>query len=76
MRCSLPIRAARRNGNRRLAVFVAAANVGGILLNDTRPAEFLFDNLMIEAMLSTRRGNSTLGNKQLSQISELIIGRA
>jgi GDP-L-fucose synthase len=30
-------------------VFVAAAKVGGILANDTRPAEFLFDNLMIEA---------------------------
>jgi GDP-L-fucose synthase len=31
------------------AVFLAAAKVGGILANDTRPAEFLFDNLMIEA---------------------------
>lgn len=31
------------------AVFVAAATVGGILANDTRPAEFLYDNLMIEA---------------------------
>ena len=30
-------------------VFVAAAKVGGILANDTRPAEFLYDNLMIEA---------------------------
>jgi len=29
------------------AVFVAAATVGGILANDTRPAEFLYDNLMI-----------------------------
>jgi GDP-L-fucose synthase len=28
-------------------VFVAAATVGGILANDTRPAEFLYDNLMI-----------------------------
>jgi GDP-L-fucose synthase len=35
--------------NRPHAVFVAAAKVGGILANDTRPAEFLFDNLMIEA---------------------------
>ncbi|MGH7072684.1 MAG: GDP-L-fucose synthase family protein [Stellaceae bacterium] len=33
------------------AVFVAAATVGGILANDTRPAEFLYDNLMIEANL-------------------------
>jgi len=31
------------------AVFVAAAKVGGILSNDTRPAEFLYSNLMIEA---------------------------
>lgn len=30
-------------------VFVPAATVGGILANDTRPAEFLYDNLMIEA---------------------------
>lgn len=33
------------------AVFVAAAKVGGILANATRPAEFLYDNLMIEANL-------------------------
>jgi GDP-L-fucose synthase len=31
------------------AVFVSAATVGGILANDTRPAEFLYDNLMIAA---------------------------
>ncbi|HXP29624.1 MAG TPA: GDP-L-fucose synthase [Stellaceae bacterium] len=31
------------------AVFVAAATVGGILANDRRPAEFLYDNLMIAA---------------------------
>jgi GDP-L-fucose synthase len=31
------------------AVFVAAAKVGGILANDTYPADFLFENLMIEA---------------------------
>jgi GDP-L-fucose synthase len=30
------------------AVFVAAATVGGILANDSRPAEFLYDNLAIE----------------------------
>jgi GDP-L-fucose synthase len=29
-------------------VFVAAAKVGGILANDTYPAQFLYDNLMIE----------------------------
>ncbi|WP_126399540.1 GDP-L-fucose synthase [Blastochloris tepida] len=31
------------------AVFLAAAKVGGILANATQPADFLFDNLMIEA---------------------------
>ena len=30
-------------------VFVAAAKVGGILANDTYPADFLYQNLMIEA---------------------------
>ncbi len=31
------------------AVFLAAARVGGILANDSYPADFLYDNLMIEA---------------------------
>ena len=31
------------------AVFIAAATVGGIEANRTRPAEFLYDNLMIAA---------------------------
>jgi GDP-L-fucose synthase len=35
--------------NRPQAVFVPAAKVGGILANDTHPAQFLYDNLMIEA---------------------------
>jgi GDP-L-fucose synthase len=30
-------------------VFLAAATVGGILANDTRPADFLYDNLAIES---------------------------
>ena len=30
------------------AIFLAAARVGGILANDTHPAEFLYDNLAIE----------------------------
>jgi GDP-L-fucose synthase len=30
-------------------IFLAAARVGGIYANDTRPAEFLYDNMMIEA---------------------------
>lgn len=33
------------------AVIVAAAKVGGILANDSFPADFLYDNLMIEANL-------------------------
>lgn len=32
-------------------VYVAAARVGGIHANDSRPAEFLYDNLMIETSL-------------------------
>lgn len=32
-------------------VFVAAAKVGGILANDSQPADFLYDNLMIAANL-------------------------
>lgn len=31
------------------AVFLAAAKVGGILVNDSYPADFLYENLMIEA---------------------------
>jgi GDP-L-fucose synthase len=39
-------------------VFVAAATVGGILANDTRPAEFLYDNIMIAGNVieAARRG--------------------
>jgi GDP-L-fucose synthase len=33
------------------ALFLAAAKVGGIVANDTAPADFLYDNLMIEANL-------------------------
>jgi GDP-L-fucose synthase len=31
------------------AIFLAAAHVGGILANDAAPADFLYDNLLIEA---------------------------
>ncbi len=44
-------------------VFLAAAKVGGILANDTYPAEFLYDNLMMEANIidaSYRQGVSKL----------------
>ena len=44
-------------------VFVAAAKVGGILANDTYPAEFLYDNLMIEA--NVIHGAHTAGVKKL-----------
>jgi len=37
------------SGNKPEYVFLAAAKVGGILANNTYPAEFLYDNLMIEA---------------------------
>jgi GDP-L-fucose synthase len=37
-------------GDRKIdVVFLAAATVGGILANATRPAEFLYENLVIEA---------------------------
>ena len=35
--------------NRPEAVFLVAGTVGGILANSTRPAEFLYDNMMIHA---------------------------
>lgn len=35
--------------NRPDAIFLAAATVGGIMANATRPADFLYDNLVIEA---------------------------
>ncbi|MEM6901817.1 MAG: GDP-L-fucose synthase [Pseudomonadota bacterium] len=45
------------------AIFLAAATVGGIHANDTRPAEFLYDNLMIEGHVieaAHRRGTEKL----------------
>src|SRR5207248_8066127 len=35
--------------NRPEYVFLAAGTVGGILANSTRPAEFIYDNMMIHA---------------------------
>jgi GDP-L-fucose synthase len=37
--------------NRPEYVFLAAGTVGGILANSTRPAEFIYDNLMIHATI-------------------------
>jgi GDP-L-fucose synthase len=45
------------------AVFIAAATVGGILANDTRPAEFLYDNLAIAA--NVIEGARRVGVKKL-----------
>ena len=42
-------------------VVVAAAKVGGILANDTLPAEFLYDNLMIEANLIEAARHAAVG---------------
>jgi GDP-L-fucose synthase len=44
-------------------VFVAAATVGGILANDTRPGEFLYDNIMIAA--NVIEGSRRTGVKKL-----------
>ena len=48
-------------------VFVAAATVGGILANDTRPAEFLYDNMMIE-------GNVIEGTRRIGVRKLLFLG--
>jgi GDP-L-fucose synthase len=45
------------------AVFVAAATVGGILANDSRPGEFLYDNLMIAA--NVIEGSRRVGVRKL-----------
>lgn len=44
-------------------VIVAAAKVGGILANDTYPADFLYENLMIEANLI--HGSFKVGTEKL-----------
>jgi len=43
------------------AVFMAAARVGGILANDTQPADFLYDNLMIAANVTEAAHRSGVG---------------
>ena len=45
-------------------VFVAAARVGGILANSSRPAEFLFENLQIQ--------NNLLHNARLAGVKKLL----
>ena len=46
LRRQADVEAFMRN-NRPQAVFLAAARVGGIVANDSRPATFLYDNMMI-----------------------------
>jgi len=43
------------------AIIVAAATVGGILANDTRPAEFIYENLAIEANVINAAWKSGVG---------------
>jgi len=43
------------------AIFLAAAKVGGILANDTYPADFLYENLMIEANIIEAAWRSKVG---------------
>jgi GDP-L-fucose synthase len=43
------------------AIFMAAAKVGGILANDTYPADFLYDNLMIAANVTEAAYRSGVG---------------
>jgi GDP-L-fucose synthase len=43
------------------AIFLAAAKVGGILANDTRPAEFLYDNLVIETNIINAAYQNSVG---------------
>jgi GDP-L-fucose synthase len=49
------------NDNKPDVVFIAAAKVGGILANDTRPAEFLYDNIAIQTNIieASYRANVT-----------------
>lgn len=48
------------NENRPQAVFIAAAKVGGIEANDHYPAEFLYDNIMIEANVINAARNASV----------------
>ena len=45
-------------------VFLAAAKVGGIYANDNYPAEFLYDNLMIQ--------NNVIHNSYLNNVKKLL----
>mgnify|MGYP001036947307 CR=1 FL=1 len=47
--------------NRPEYVFLVAGTVGGILANSTRPAEFLYDNMMIHGTVVEARTVRHLG---------------
>ncbi len=49
------------DANRPDAIFLAAAKVGGILANATYPADFIYENLMIEANLIEAAYRSGVG---------------
>jgi GDP-L-fucose synthase len=51
--------------NRPDVVFLAAAKVGGILANDQAPADFLYDNLMIEANVVEAAHRTDVGKLML-----------
>jgi GDP-L-fucose synthase len=50
--------------NRIDAIFLAAATVGGIMANSTRPAEFLYENLVIET--------NVIGAAREAKVSKLL----
>lgn len=47
------------------AIFLAAAKVGGILANDSYPADFLYDNLMIQANVVEAARHAGVGKLML-----------
>jgi GDP-L-fucose synthase len=49
------------NETRPEVIFVAAARVGGILANSTRPGEFLYDNLTIQTNITEAARRSNVG---------------
>ena len=56
--------------NRPEYVFLVAGTVGGILANSTRPAEFIYDNLMIHA--TVMHASRVHGVKRLLYLGQLV----
>ena len=59
--------------NRPQAVFLAAAKVGGILANKLHPADFLYQNLMIELRVPWGRHRRPLPLQPASRVYERAI---